>query len=111
MAEQEQVPIGFGHIEAPEYLRPVYANFANVSFSPYDFRVTFALAKAPRPGPETEAAQSSGNLNPEAVADLVVPVGMIPGLIQALSTSYSQYLTNYGIPGMEQGPQNSEPTT
>lgn len=103
--DDELSQVSIGSVDAPDYLRPTYANYAVVGHTPYDFRLTFAIVKAPRPGLETESAQSSKELHPEAVADMVIPLGMVPGLIQALQTNYSTYLSNYGIPGMEQGPQ------
>jgi len=105
MAEGESTAVILGDIVSPEYLRPTYSNFASVGHTPYDFRLTFALVKALRSGPETDQAREAGKLSPEAVADIVIPVGMVPGLIQALQTNYTAYLKNYGIPGLEQGPQ------
>lgn len=106
MAEGEKdIPLSVGDIVSPDYLRPIYSNFAMVGHTPYDFRLTFALVRALRPGPETDQARVAGKLSPEAVADVVIPVGMVPGLIQALQTNYMGYLKNYGIPGLEQGPQ------
>ena len=109
MAEGEKgIPLNVGDIVSPDYLRPIYSNFAMVGHTPYDFRLTFALVRALRPGHEVDVAVKAGALSPEAVADLVVPLGLVPGLIHALQTNYTQYLKNYGIPGMEQGPQQEE---
>jgi hypothetical protein len=92
--------IGLGGMESPEYLRPVYANFANVGHTPWDFRLTFALVKSPRPGQETDDVSQAGVLHPESVADIIVPVAIVQGLIAALRQSYEAYLTTYGIPGL-----------
>jgi hypothetical protein len=105
MAEGEGTRLDLGDVVSPDYLRPVYSNFAIVGHTPYDFRLTFALVKAPRPGSEVDDVLTAGKLSPEAVADMVIPLGMVPGLIHALQTNYTEYLKNYGIPGLEQGPQ------
>ena len=106
MAEDE-IPLKVGEIVSPDYLRPIYSNYAMVGHTPYDFRLTFALVKALRPGHEIDEAKAVGEVSPEAVADMVIPLGLVPGLIHALQTNYTAYLDRYGIPGMEQGPQQA----
>lgn len=103
MTEIEGEGLALGPISAPDYLRPAYANFASVGHTPFDFRITFAILKALRPGPEMEQAVAEHQVRPEAVADIVVPIGVVPGLISALKENYTMYLDRYGIPGMEQG--------
>lgn len=103
MAETDDEGLPVGPILAPDYLRPAYANFANVGHTLYDFRITFALVKAPRPGVEVDQAKVDHHVSPEAVADIIIPVGVVPGLIEALKENYNRYLDAYGFPGMEQG--------
>ncbi|MGY1808556.1 DUF3467 domain-containing protein [Blastococcus sp. SYSU D00669] len=100
MADEQPQSIEIGAMDVPDYLRPTYANFANVGHTPFDFRLTFALLKAPRPGPETAHLAETGTIAPEAVADLILPVGVIPGLIAALRENYEKYLDLYGLPGI-----------
>ena len=65
MTEEEKgLPIGSTRM--PDYLRPTYANFANVNFTPWDFRITFCVVKTPLPGDEAAAAKVKGYLEPEA---------------------------------------------
>ena len=103
MAENPDEGLPLGPILTPEYLRPTYANFASVGHTPFDFRIVFALLKAPNPGQEMEKAIADQHVSPEAVADLLVPIGVIPGLIAELKENYTRYLDQYGIPGLEQG--------
>jgi Protein of unknown function (DUF3467) len=92
--------VEIGGMAVPDYLRPTYANYANVAHTPFDFRVTFAVLKAPRPGAETQRVEEAGFIEPEAVAELILPVGVVPGLIAALRESYEKYLDQFGVPGM-----------
>jgi len=92
--------VQFGGISSPDYLRPIYANYANVGLTPHDFRLTFALLKSPRPGDEQEQVAAEGVLHPEAVADIIVPVNLVQGLITALRSSLEQHLNQYGVPGL-----------
>lgn len=101
MADGDGVQIEIAGMAVPDYLRPTYANFANVGHTPFDFRVTFAIVKAPRPGAEVDAMAASGQIEPEAVADLILPVGVIPGLISALRENYDRYIELFGLPGLD----------
>jgi hypothetical protein len=73
---------------SPEMMGGVYANFANVSFSDYEFTITFA-----RVDHEIEADEIPGvvvsriNLAPKFMRELA----------DALADSYSKYQTREGI--------------
>ena len=75
------------HID-PDKLAGVYSNFANVSFSPYEFTITFA-----RIDHEVEEGDVPGvvvgrvNLAPQFMREL----------IDAMSDSWSRYTTQQGI--------------
>jgi len=100
----EQLPIG--SVRFPEYLRPIYANFVNVNYTPWDFRVTFGVLKTPLPGVEIEQAQQVGAVQPEVVADLILPANLMHGLIGALRQGFDRYIEQYGAPGMNpEGPE------
>jgi hypothetical protein len=107
MAEEEEEEGRRGQIAGiriPDYLRPVYANYANINHTPWDFRLTFALARAPVPGPEREAVGE--RIEPDAVADVIVPANVVHGLIMALQQNYNKYLERFGPPGFQtEGPQ------
>lgn len=109
MAEENSDQLGIGPVEVPEHLRAHYANFVNINHTPWDFRLVFAVVKAPMPGHEAEAAQAEGSLHPEAVAEVVIPANLIHGLIMALQTNFDRYLEHFGVPGMNpQGPQQQQ---
>jgi Protein of unknown function (DUF3467) len=87
---------------SPEIMGGVYANFANVSHSDYEFTVTFA-----RVDHEVEAEEVPGvvvsrvNLSPRFMREL----------IDAMEDNYSKWLTREGIKnlpeygGGESGPE------
>ena len=78
---------------------PIYANVAHTSFTPYDFRITFSLLTPPHerppvPGPSTGVL----TMDPEAVAQIVVPAGSVGGLIDLLRTQLDQFVEEFGEP-------------
>ena len=87
---------------SPEVMAGIYANFANVSHSDYEFTITFA-----RVDHEVEAEEVPGvvvsrvNLSPKFMRELA----------DALEDSYSKYRTREGIKnlpeygGTEAGPE------
>jgi hypothetical protein len=102
-------------IRFPEYLRPVYANYINVNHTPWDFRLTFAVLKTPVPGTEIAQAQQAGEaagemvVEPEVVADLIIPANLVHGLISALRENFDRYIQTFGAPGINpEGPEQRE---
>lgn len=88
----------------PDYLRPVYANFANVSHTPWDYRLVFAQIRPPSSPAESAEALAEG-VHPEAVAEVIIPANLMAGLMTVLKQNFDQYVGNYGVPGMEaEGP-------
>jgi Protein of unknown function (DUF3467) len=86
---------------SPEIMAGVYANFANVSFSDYEFTITFA-----RVDHEIDADEIPGvvvtrvNLSPKFMRELA----------DALADSYSKYRTREGIKNLpEFGAGGDEP--
>jgi hypothetical protein len=103
MGEDEQ-RARIGGIRMPDYLRPTYANFVNVNHTPWDFRLAFGILRSPMPGSELDS--SGGLVEPEGVADLIIPANLMHGLISALQTNFSQYLEQFGPPGLDpEGPR------
>ncbi len=101
MADEDE---GERHINihfSPEIMAGVYANFANASFSDYEFTITFA-----RVDHEIEADEIPGvvvsrvNLSPKFMREL----------IDALEDSYSKYRTREGIKNLPEfgGGQSSQ---
>lgn len=98
-----------GGVEFPDYLRPTYANFANVNHTPWDFRIMFALVTTPLPGQEQNAALAEGETHPKAVAEIILPANLMHGFISALQENFSKYLTQFGPPGMDpEGPRRPD---
>ena len=88
MAEEDEAERHINIHFSPEMMGGVYANFANVSFSDYEFTITFA-----RVDHEIDADEIPGvvvtrvNLSPKFMAELA----------DALTDSYSKYRTREGI--------------
>ena len=97
--------VGIGPVDVPEHLRAHYANYLNINHTPWDFRLLFAVVKAPAPGEEATAAQEHG-IRPQAVSEVIVPANLMHGLISAMQGSFEKYLDQYGPPGMDrEGPR------
>jgi len=87
------------NIQMPaELVGGTYANFANVSFSPYEFTLTFARI-------EHEAEE--GDVPGAVVARVNASARFIPELIAALQDSYSKYVTREGIRNLPEAPGHS----
>jgi hypothetical protein len=98
-----------GGVEFPDFAKAMYANFVNVNHTPWDFRLVFAVVKAPMPGQEMQAAASEGEVHPQAIADIIIPANLMHGLISALQDNFSKYLSQYGPPGLDpEGPRPPE---
>jgi hypothetical protein len=87
------------HID-PEQLAGVYANFANVSFSDYEFTVTFVRIDH-EGGGEDEipgAVVSRVNLTARFMAELV----------EAMNDAWSKWQTREGIKNLPEAPPRPE---
>jgi hypothetical protein len=88
------------HID-PEQLAGVYANFANVSFSDYEFTVTFVRIDHEGGGEGGEipgAVVSRVNLTPRFMAELV----------EAMNDAWSKWQTREGIKNLPEAPPRPE---
>jgi hypothetical protein len=84
----------------PENMAGVYANFANISFSDYEFTLTFA-----RIDHEVEAGDIPG-----VVVTLVnVSPRFMQELIDAINDSWSKWTTREGIKNLPEAPPRPEP--
>jgi hypothetical protein len=79
----------------PENLAGVYANFANVSFSPYEFTITFA-----RIDHEVE----EGDVPGVVVARVNMSARFAEELLNALQDSWSKWKTTEGIRNLPETP-------
>ena len=82
------------HID-PENLGGVYANFANVSFSPYEFTITFA-----RVDHEIE----EGDVPGVVVSRVNMSTRFMKELLDAMQDAYSKWSTREGIRNLPENP-------
>ena len=76
-----------------------YANFCNVSFSPYEFTLTFA---------RIEHEVEEGDVPGAVVSRVNASPRFIPELIEALQDSWSKYVTREGIRSLPEAPGHSD---
>ena len=89
------------NIQMPaELVGGTYANFANVSFSPYEFTLTFA---------RIEHEVEEGDVPGAVVARVNASARFIPELIAALQDSWSKYATREGIRNLPEAPGHPDP--
>jgi hypothetical protein len=94
-AQERQLNI---HLD-PSQLGGVYANFANVSFSPYEFTLTFA-----RVDHEVE----EGDVPGVVVARVNASPKFVEELIAAMQETYSRWTTTEGIKNLPEAPPRAE---
>jgi hypothetical protein len=85
----------------PETLAGVYANFANVSHSEYEFTVTFA-----RVDHEVEDGEVPGVV----VSRVSMSPRFMPELIRALEDNYARWQTREGIKNLPEAPDRADPS-
>ena len=84
------------NIQIPqELIGGVYANFANVSFSQYEFTFTFA---------RIEHEVEEGDVPGAVVARINASPRFVEELIAALQDSWSKYVTREGIRNLPEAP-------
>jgi hypothetical protein len=84
----------------PENLAGVYANFANISFSDYEFTLTFA-----RIDHEVE----EGDIPGVVVSRINVSSRFMPELLEAMQDSWSKWSTREGIKNLPEAPPRERP--
>ena len=93
-AQERQINIHF----SPEIMAGVYANFANVTFSAYEFTITFA-----RIDHEIE----EGDVPGVVVSRINMSQQFAKELLDALADSWSKYTTVKGIQGLPETGERS----
>ena len=83
------------HLDPEKHLAGVYANFANVSFSDYEFTITFA-----RIDHEIE----EGDLPGVVVARVNMSQRFTKELLDAIQDAWSKYVTVKGIQDLPEAP-------
>jgi hypothetical protein len=71
---------------------PAYSNVAHVSFTPYDFRITFSLLTASL---DSGALMSDA---PRAVAEVVIPAASVGPLADLLRGELDRFIEAFGPP-------------
>lgn len=84
----------------PELIGGVYANFANITFSQYEFTLTFA---------RIEHEVEEGDVPGAVVARVNASPKFVEELIAALQDSYSKYVTREGIRNLPEAPEHPDP--
>jgi hypothetical protein len=82
----------------PESMAGVYANFVNVSFSDYEFTLTFA---------RVEHEVEEGDLNGVIVSRVNASPRLVEDLLEAVQEAWSRWSTREGIRNL---PENREPS-
>jgi len=90
------------NIQMPtELIGGTYSNFANVSFSQYEFTLTFM---------RIEHEIEEGDVPGAVVARVNASPRFVPELIAALQDSWSKYVTREGIRNLPEAPGHDEPS-
>jgi len=76
--------------------RPVYANVAHVSWTPYDFRLTFSLLVPSHDG--APPGRPDAPSVPRAVAEVVMPAAAVGSLADLLRTELNEFVDRLGAP-------------
>ena len=84
----------------PENMAGVYANFANISFSDYEFTLTFA-----RIDHEVE----EGDIPGVVVTRVNVSARFMQELLEAMQDSWSKWSSREGIRNLPEAPPREEP--
>jgi hypothetical protein len=74
----------------------LYANYAAIQSSPFDFTIRFCDA-LPIFNPPNKGTGILENKIP-IVAEIVLPVNIVPSLINAMQVHYDQYIKARGVP-------------
>ena len=82
----------------PEQMAGVYANFVNVSFSDYEFTITFA---------RVEHEVEEGDLNGVVVSRVNASPRLVEDLIASVQEAWSRWSTREGIRNL---PENRDPS-
>jgi hypothetical protein len=79
----------------PEQMAGVYANYATVSFSDYEFTLTFA---------RVEHEVDEGDMTGVVVARVNVSTRLMDDLVDAINDTWSKWRTREGIKNLPEAP-------
>ena len=83
----------------PEQMAGVYANFANVTFSPYEFTLTFA---------RIDHDIEEGDVPGVVVSRVNMSAQFFQELLAAMQDSFSKWSTQEGIRNLPEAPPRSD---
>ena len=83
----------------PEQMAGVYANFANVTFSPYEFTITFA---------RIDHDMEEGDMPGVVVSRVNMSAQFFQELLAAMQDSFSKWSTQEGIRNLPEAPPRSD---
>ena len=86
----------------PEMMAGVYANFANVSHSDYEFSITFVRLD--------HEGDESGELNGVVVSRVNLSTRFMKELVDAVNDNYSKWLQAENIKNLPEAPGHERPT-
>jgi hypothetical protein len=75
---------------------PIYANITHVSYTPYDFRITFSLLSTPHDASDDRPFTPKSP--PRAVAEIVLPAAAVASLADLLRARLEAYTGRFGAP-------------
>ena len=94
-AQERQLNI---HVD-PQYLGGVYANFANITFSDYEFTITFA---------RIDHDIEEGDMPGVVVSRVNMSSQFFQELLAAMQDSFSKWSTQEGIRNLPEAPPRSD---
>jgi hypothetical protein len=83
----------------PETMAGVYANFANVSFSDYEFTVTFG---------RVDFESEQGEIPGVVVSRVSMSIQFMARFVEAVNDSWSKHQTREGIKNLPEAPPRPE---
>lgn len=86
MSDKLETDVSIGPLEL-EIDSPQYCNYLTIAHSRYEFRLVFGRVMAPPGRGRIET------VSPKGVADLIIAPEVIPSMIEAMQSNYSNYLT------------------
>ncbi len=102
MSERKQ--INFTIVPADDDSAPrAYANFCAIAHTPFDFTLTFCEVM-PLSGKDLESAESERVVRAPVRAKIVVPVQLVPNLVNALQEHTRLFSESYAKQDWPKGP-------
>ena len=88
---EQPAPVDFSIRATPETRNGVYANFAQVRHTQFDFVLDFGQILPPETEEEVKEARMKGRVELQSVARVVIPAKMVQPLIDAMRDNLSKH--------------------